>query len=292
MRLVTFVRAGQPPRLGAWLTRDEHNYVLDLQQAQPDIPGEMLAFLNAGEKARALAQAACAAPPPTSLWPEASVTLQAPVLRPGKIVCVGHNYVGHIGQGRTEPPAYPTLFCKTVNTISGPDAPIVIPRVSQQVDFEAELAVIIGRRGRYVPEAQALEYVAGYSIFNDVSARDYQKRTTQWMVGKSFDTFGPLGPALVTPDEIPDPQALELVLTLNGVERQRTNTRYFIFSVAYLIAYLSAVMTLEPGDVLATGTPAKLEAPPGTPPFMQAGDVVQITIDRLGCLTNPVVAEA
>jgi 2-keto-4-pentenoate hydratase/2-oxohepta-3-ene-1,7-dioic acid hydratase in catechol pathway len=136
-----------------------------------------------------------------------------------------------------------------------------------------------------------LDYVAGYSIFNDVSARDYQKRTSQWMIGKSFDTFGPFGPALVTTDEIPNPHELELTLTLNNLERQHTNTRRMIFSIPTLIAYLSKVMTLEPGDVISTGTPAKINGEPGVPIFMKPGDIVTIRIERIGELVNPVVAE-
>ena len=159
------------------------------------------------------------------------------------------------------------------------------------MDFEAELAVVIGRGGRCIPEAEAMDHVAGYTIANDVSARDYQKRTSQWMIGKAFDSFCPLGPALVTADEVPDPYTLELVLTLNGAERQRANTADLIFSIAFLISYLSAVMSLEPGDLILTGTPAKLPSGPETPAFMRPGDIVEITIDRLGTLRNPVVAE-
>jgi acylpyruvate hydrolase len=158
------------------------------------------------------------------------------------------------------------------------------------VDFEAELAVVIGRLCRKISESAATDCVAGYTIFNDVSARDFQNRTSQWMLGKAFDTFGPMGPAIVTRDEIPDPHALDLALTLNGVERQRSNTRHFIFSIPFLISYISRVMTLEPGDVIATGTPAKL---PGAGPkaYMQPGDVVSITIEGIGSLTNPIASD-
>jgi acylpyruvate hydrolase len=160
------------------------------------------------------------------------------------------------------------------------------------VDYEAELAVVIGKRCHHVSQAQALEYVAGYTIFNDVSSRDFQKRTSQWMIGKSFDTFGPMGPWLVTADEIADPGQLEMSLTLNGLELQRTNTRHMIFSVPFIIAYLSEVMTLEAGDLISTGTPAKTPLAKTIPPFMKAGDRVAITIEKLGELANPVVAEA
>ena len=166
----------------------------------------------------------------------------------------------------------------------------MIPAVTEQVDYEAELAVVIGKRAVRVPEERAFEYVAGYTIFNDVSARDYQKRTSQWMLGKCFDTFGPMGPVLVTADEIPDPHDLELSLTLNGLELQRTSTRQMIFSIPYLIAYISAVMTLEPGDLISTGTPAKTELAKSIPPFMKPGDEVCIRISRIGELINPVTA--
>jgi acylpyruvate hydrolase len=225
------------------------------------------------------------------LIPGREVTLLAPIPRPGKILCVGHNYRGHIGVGRSEPPEVPNIFCKTANTIIGPADPIALPPLTAQLDYEAELAVIIGRGGRYIPEASAMDHVAGYAAFNDVSARDIQKRTSQWMLGKSFDTFGPLGPALVTTDEIPDPHCLDLELTVNGVPKQRANTRDLIFSVPFLVAYLSAVLTLEPGDVIATGTPAKLPGAADPQVFLQPGDVVRVTIEKVGSLENPVVAE-
>jgi acylpyruvate hydrolase len=218
------------------------------------------------------------------------VTLLAPIPRPDKIICIGHNYQGHIGIGKTELPEYPNLFCKTVNTITGHNHPILLPPVTQQVDFEAELMAVIGKRAHLVTEEEAQTCIAGYTIFNDVSARDYQKRTNQWMLGKSFDTFGPMGQALVTPDEIPDPYALDLELTVNGVPQQRVNTKDMIFSVPYLISYISQVMTLEVGDVIATGTPSKLPeaADAERKRFLQSGDVVEIKIEKLGVLRNTV----
>jgi 2-keto-4-pentenoate hydratase/2-oxohepta-3-ene-1,7-dioic acid hydratase in catechol pathway len=290
MHLVTFSNQGQT-RLGARVVRDERRYVIDLPAAQPDLPGEMIAFLKAGKPALQLAQQALYTAPDRALQPEEDIRLLAPVERPGKIICLGHNYFDHMGIGRTEPPEFPTFFCKTVNTIIGSGEPIVLPRVSVQVDYEAELAVVIGRRARHVSIDQALDFVAGYSIFNDVSARDYQKRTSQWMIGKSFDTFGPFGPALITTDEIPNPHELELTLTHNDLERQHTNTRHMIFSIPMLIAYLSEVMMLEPGDVISTGTPAKINGEPGVSIFLKPGDTITIRIEKIGELINPVVAE-
>jgi acylpyruvate hydrolase len=275
MQLITFSHHNRS-RLGAMLALDGQEYVLDLGLARPDLPAEMVELLQLGEAALTSARRALASPDRSWLVPRAEVTLLAPIWRPGKIVCLGHNYYDHMGIGKTEPPEYPTFFCKTINTVIGPDQAIVIPRVTGQVDYEAELAVVIGKRARHVAQEHALDFVAGYTIFNDVSARDYQKRTSQWMIGKSFDTFGPMGPALVTADEILDPHRLELSLTLNGLEMQRTNTRNMIFSIPFVIANLSAVMTLEPGDVISTGTPAKTEIARSLQPFMKPGDTVRL----------------
>jgi len=207
MKLVTFSHGGRTA-IGAIVAPDRRA-ILDLNCADPRLPTDMIAFLAAGPAAQEVARALVAAPDARYLVPEDEVKLLAPVPRPGKF--------DHMEQGRTEPPEFPTLFCKTVNTVIGPGQPVVMPGVSTQVDYEAELAVVIGTRGRNITEHAALQMVAGYTIFNDVSARDYQKRTSQWMLGKSFDTFGPMGPTLVTADEVGDPQTLELSLTLNGL---------------------------------------------------------------------------
>jgi acylpyruvate hydrolase len=204
---------------------------------------------------------------------------------------MGHNYQGHIGIGRTEAPEYPNLFLKSTNTVIGHGQSIVIPPTTTEVDYEAEFMAVIGRKAYQVDQQEAERCIAGYTIFNDVSARDYQKRSSQWMLGKSFDTFGPMGPALVTPDDIPDPYDLDLVLTVNGIPQQRTNTRDLIFNVPYLIAYISQVMTLEPGDVIATGTPAKLPEASQPKRYLQPGDLIEITIDKLGKLNNPVISQ-
>lgn len=283
MRLVTFLHHNQP-RLGALLD----DSILDLNQANPDIPADIFLLLSAGASALDLAREALAEANPAALVPASAATLLAPIPRPGKILCIGHNYKGHIGIGKTEIPEHPNFFCKTANVITGPLNPIFIPRITSQVDYEAELAVIIGKRGRDIPEAEALDYVAGYSIFNDVSARDVQKRTSQWFLGKSFDSFGPLGPALVTKDEIPDPHSLALELTVNGIPKQRAHTSDLIFSIPFLVSYLSRVMTLDPGDIIATGTPAKLPEAANPQRFLEPGDIVSITIQNLGTLSNPV----
>ncbi len=298
MRLVTFVYQGQQA-IGAQIGAAQGCAaqgcaaqgcagIFDFRRISPELPADMMDFLAIGPDGLARARAALSTIDESQLVPESSVTLLAPVLRPGKILCVGHNYKGHIGIGRSELPEYPNMFCKTANTIAGPNQPIRIPRVTQQVDYEAELAVIIGRPGRDIAESDAMQHVAGYSIFNDVSARDYQKRTSQWLLGKSFDTFGPLGPALVTTDEVPDPHCLGFELTVNGEPKQRANTSDIIFSVPFLVSYLSQVMPLEPGDIIATGTPAKLPEAANPQVFLKPGDVVEIKMDKLGTLTNPV----
>lgn len=287
MRLMTFRNQGQA-RAGAQVITANGAFILDLNKAQPALPAELSLLLEAGPAALDLAKAAVAEARVEALLPETSVSLLAPIRRPGKIVCMGHNYRGHIGKGRVDIPEFPNMFCKTANTIIGHQQPILLPQVSQQVDYEAELAVIIGKGGHNIPESEALQYVAGFSIFNDVSARDYQNRGSQWMLGKSFDTFGPLGPALVTLDEVPDPYDLDLELTVNGILCQRTNTSNLIFRIPFLVSYLSQVMTLDPGDIIATGTPAKLPEAADPKRFLVDGDVVEITIEKLGTLTNTV----
>jgi 2-keto-4-pentenoate hydratase/2-oxohepta-3-ene-1,7-dioic acid hydratase in catechol pathway len=176
--------------------------------------------------------------------------------------------------------------------VIGPGEPIELPSITNQVDYEAELGVVIGRRARRVAEANALSYVGGYAPFNDVSARDFQHRTSQWTIGKTFDTFAPIGPALVTADEVPDPQALDIRTVIGDEVLQSSNTRQMIFSVAQLIAYLSAVMTLEPGDILATGTPSGVGGARKPPRFLKAGETVRVELSSLGTLENPVVAGA
>lgn len=287
MQLVTFQNQGQI-RLGAQVFRDGSEYILDLNREQPDIPSDLLLFLRAGDPAMEKANKAIALVDKSHLIPKNECTLLAPLNHPGKILCVGHNYKGHIGKGREDPPEFPNMFSKTANTIIGHLQPIIIPALTSQVDYEAELMIVIGKTVQHVSINEAQTYVAGYTIFNDVSARDYQKRTSQWLLGKSFDTFGPMGPALVTTDEIPDPHCLVLELTVNGVPGQYANTRDLIFSVPYLVSYLSNVMTLDPGDVIATGTPAKLSEASNPIRFLESGDVVRITIEKIGLLENPV----
>ena len=213
-----------------------------------------------------------------------------PIDRPGKIVCVGLNYRDHADEQGTALPEAPLLFAKWQNALIGPGEPIVIPPIVTKCDFEAELGVVIGQRVRDVSAENALEAVAGYVCVNDVSARDLQFADGQWTRGKSPDTFCPVGPRLVPRDEVPDPQALTIRAILNGETVQDSNTSNMVFGVAEVIAYVTQTITLEPGDLIATGTPAGVGAFRKPPLFMQPGDEITIEIQGLGSLTNPVVA--
>ncbi len=218
------------------------------------------------------------------------VKIEAPILKPNKIICVGHNYREHILEMKRELPKFPVIFAKFNNTIIGPEDDIPLPPITDQLDYEAEFAFVIGKRARNVSQAEALEYVAGYTIVNDVTARDLQRRTLQWLQGKTLDGSAPMGPWLVTKDEIPNPHELEIVLTVNGEERQRSNTKNLVFNVHYLVEFLSNIMTLEPGDVVCTGTPGGVGVARDPQVFLQDGDVVRIEVDRIGVLENKVKA--
>jgi 2-keto-4-pentenoate hydratase/2-oxohepta-3-ene-1,7-dioic acid hydratase in catechol pathway len=214
-----------------------------------------------------------------------------PVPHPPKILCVGRNYAEHAREGGSEPPELPIFFGRFPHSLLGPGEPYVVPSVSPQVDFEGELAAVIGKRGHAILEAKALDHVAGYTIFNDISIRDFQRRTSQWMLGKNFDRSGPLGPALVTRDEIPDPQDLQLTVDVSGERMQEAHTGIMIFSVAHLVAYVSQALTLEPGDVIATGTPSGVGFARKPPRWLRAGDTVRVSITGLGVLETPIVAD-
>ncbi len=288
MRLVTFVHNGAE-RLGALVARQNQEFVVDLNAADPNIPGDMIAFLKAGHAASRQAQHVIDRA--ESGLALSALKLKAPVPRPGKIICIGLNYSDHAREANLPIPEYPVVFSKYNNTVIGPGDAIVLPRASQEVDYEAELGFVIGRRGHHIPEHEALSYVAGYLAVNDVSARDFQRRTSQWTIGKVFDTFAPMGPALVTADEVPDPHQLAIRLTLDGEVMQDSSTSNLIFNIPQLVASLSEVMTLEAGDVVSTGTPPGVGMARKPPRYMRAGEVVSIHIERVGTLTNPVVAE-
>jgi 2-keto-4-pentenoate hydratase/2-oxohepta-3-ene-1,7-dioic acid hydratase in catechol pathway len=212
-----------------------------------------------------------------------------PIERPGKIVCVGLNYRDHAIESGLELPTRPLLFAKWQSSLIGPGEPIVLPPVSSEVDFEAELGVIIGERARGVSVERALEHVAGYICVNDVSARDVQMGDGQWTRGKSFDTFCPVGPAMLPASEVPDPQALAIRCLVNGEPLQDSSTAEMVFGVAELLAFISEAITLEPGDLIATGTPAGVGFARTPPVFLSAGDEITVEIEGIGALTNSVV---
>jgi len=217
--------------------------------------------------------------------------LPAPILRPPKIVCIGLNYRDHAAESKMAIPEVPTVFSKFQTAVTGHRHPVVLPRNSAKPDYEAEFAVVIGKGGRHIAEERWREHVFGYTMLNDVSARDFQMATSQWMMGKTFDTFAPFGPAIVTADEIADPHNLAISLTLSGELMQSSNTSNLIFKLPRLVAYLSSVFTLEPGDVIATGTPAGVGFARKPPRWLRPGDEMTVRVEGLGELVNPVVAE-
>ncbi len=280
MRLVTFT-TGTGSRAGL-VSGDR---IIDLAAAGYS---DVLSFLEAGDVAVAAANDLAANPGETIR--RADVTLQAPIPVPPKFICIGLNYRDHAIESGMDIPTTPIVFTKYSNAVTGPGQPIELPPVSNQVDYEAEFAFVIGKRGKNIPAEKWEEHVFGYTIVHDVSARDYQLATSQWTIGKTFDTFGPMGPELVAKDEIPDPHNLRISLELNGQVLQDSNTKQFIFDIPALIEYLSKVMTLVPGDIVSTGTPPGVGMARKPPIFMKPGDDVAISIEGIGELRNPVVA--
>ena len=294
MRIATFEYDGKQ-LLGAVL----EDRVLDLA-ASAKASGEdaslfatMQSFLLAGPTAHAVAQKLTASGPnrPES-YALQSVQFRAPVPHPGKIVAVGLNYRDHSLEQGIDPPSAPILFAKFSTSIAGPADPIVLPNGDAQVDYEAELAVVIGRRCKGATSSNAMDCVSGYMALNDVSARKWQFADKQWVRGKSCDTFCPTGPWLTTRDEIADPHTLNICTRVNGVTLQDSNTKLLIFRIPELIAYISASITLEPGDIIATGTPEGVGVFRKPPIFLKPGDVVEVEVEKLGVLKNPVVASA
>jgi 2-keto-4-pentenoate hydratase/2-oxohepta-3-ene-1,7-dioic acid hydratase in catechol pathway len=284
MRLVTFTHAGST-RIGVQVD----GQVVDLAAAAPELPREMCAFLAAGQ--RALDAARAATENGRARLGAGEVRIGAPILRPPKILAVGLNYADHVRETGREAPKVPMIFNKQSTAVTGSGAPVHVPRVSDKVDWEGELAFVIGRRCRHVPRDRAASVIAGYTIVNDVSVRDWQHRVPTFTMGKSFDTHCPLGPAIVTADEVGDPHALDLRTWVNDDLRQSSNTRELIFDCFYLVEHLSTAFTLEPGDVVSTGTPSGVGAAMNPPTFLKAGDTVRVVIDKLGELRNPVIAE-
>jgi acylpyruvate hydrolase len=315
MRLVTYHREGQA-RTGAQIDgqiidlnrayramlRDGSNDE-ELAVADARVPTDMIGLLQGGETSLRAARDALAfigsqfeagnrvGRLDGIVFACDQISLLSPVLRPGKVICLGLNYRDHAAEAGMAVPDYPILFHKVAGSLIGHNQSIIVPRISSQIDYEGELAVIIGKRGKYITEQNALAYIAGYCVANDVSARDLQFRTSQWTSGKMLDTFGPLGPALVTKDEVPDPHTLAIKTILNGQVMQDSSTAHMLFRIPQIIKYISEIVTLEAGDVIMTGTPPGIGSTRKPQVFMKSGDTVTVEIERLGILTNPLVGE-
>jgi len=288
MRLVTFEVHGAA-RAGAVRTTDKGQLeVVDLCAQDPRLPHSVKSLLD---QEPATWQAVRRTGESGSAVPLESVRLLPPVLDPQKIICVGLNYADHAAETGAKPGDEPVIFCKFPTALRGPDQPIELPPESSEVDYEAELVVVIGRRARRINRQKAWEHIAGYACGHDVSARDWQKGKPggQWLLGKSFDSFAPLGPWLATPDEIPNPGNLSIELRLNGEVMQRSNTSQLSFPIDYLVSYLSHVCTLLPGDLIYTGTPPGVGMARRPPVFLKPGDVTEVSIAGLGTLQNPVI---
>lgn len=267
-------------------------YLLDIHATEANLPANVRQLLEGGPEVLQ-AVAALADRPNATKVAVAKARFHAPVADPRKIICVGLNYKDHAAESGAPIPKDPVLFSKYATALIGHGEAIVLPRVSQEVDYEAEFVIVVGKKGRHLTPANALDHVAGYTVGHDVSARDWQlkKDGKQWMVGKTFDTFAPAGPYLVTRDEVPDPQSLAISLKLNGQVMQNSNTKQMIFSVVELMVYLSQVFTVEPGDLIYTGTPPGVGLARKPPVFLKDGDVAEVEIEGLGVLRNPVVQE-
>ncbi|MFW6303702.1 MAG: fumarylacetoacetate hydrolase family protein [Candidatus Sumerlaeota bacterium] len=302
MRLVYFsITADGAPRLGVetplGIMEAEtvcRLYCLSHSVEISALPGSPLEYLNADDSVQILLRKASDwamdndSEYPTVLSSADRVTLLAPIPRPGKIICVGHNYRDHCVEQNAPIPKEPVIFAKFPSCVQYPGADVVRPAVTREMDYEAELGVVIGRAARNVTREDALDYVGGYVNLNDVTARDLQRRDTQWIRAKSADTFAPMGPCLVTPEDFNDPQEKKIQMRLNGKVMQDSNTSEMIFSVARLIEYISQFTTLEPGDVIATGTPPGVGGHREPPVFLDGGDVMEVEVEGLGVLRNTV----
>lgn len=276
------VRFGEPDREKPGLL-DEEGRIRSLESQVSDLSGETL-FPESLERLAGLEI--------EDLPIVENVRFGPCVANVGKIICIGKNYADHAAETGSTVPIEPTIFMKATSAITGPYDEVVIPHGSEQTDWEVELAVVIGKPVKYVSEAEALDYLAGYCVLNDVSERSYQKeRAGQWTKGKSCDTFAPLGPWLVTKDEVPDPQNLDLWLEVDGERRQASNTRHMVFGVAFLVSYLSEFLSLHPGDIISTGTPSGVGLGMNPPTFLQPGQTMRLSVEGLGVQELRVVAE-
>ena len=283
MKLATFTYQGAT-RIG--IVNGEA--ILDLTAAAPELPSEMVAFLEAGGSALERARKAASS---ADGIPLGQVKLEAPIRRPPEFLAIGLNYADHIAESGMKKPEFPLFFNKQSSCVTGPYDPIHRPRVSTQLDYEGELGFVIGQRCKNVPRDRAHEVIAGFIVVDDVSVRDWQFKAQTMTLGKSFDTHGPIGPWIVTPDEVGDPHALDLKTWVNGELRQHSNTRHLVFDCYAQVETLSTVFTLEPGTIVSTGTPGGVAFAMKPPRFLKAGDLVRIEIERVGAIENRVIEE-
>ncbi len=285
MKFLTFLHQG-----GTRIGLQVHDSVIDLNAHTAELPTDLGAALAAGVNLQEVAQQALASNAPRLSLAELEL---APVVpSPGKIICLGLNYEDHAAESKRDRPDYPWFFLRSATSLMAHNAPALLPRVSERFDWEAELAVVIGKRCKHLTYDNALDAVFGYSCFNDISVRDYQRKSPQWTIGKNFDATGGFGPVLVTADELPaGARELRIQCRVNGAIMQDANTSDMIFDVAETLRLITEGLTLEPGDVVVMGTPAGVGQARTPPVFMKDGDVVEVEIEKVGLLRNPVVAE-
>jgi 2-keto-4-pentenoate hydratase/2-oxohepta-3-ene-1,7-dioic acid hydratase in catechol pathway len=262
--------------------------IIDLKKVDPDLPRDMIGLMNQWPAVRGTVERAATRKADIA---QSAVKLEAPVQRPGKVLAIGLNYADHIAESGQPTPPEQVWFSKAVTSIHAPFEAVQLPKVSMLLDYEAELVAVIGKRCKHVPKEKAHEVIFGYCAGNDVTVRDWQFKTPQWVLGKSFDTHAPIGPWIVTPDEIGDPHALGIRAFVNGEKRQDSNTKHLVFNVFDQIAHISKAMTLEPGDVIFTGTPGGVGVAMKPPSFLKAGDVTRIEIDKIGAIEATVAPE-
>ncbi len=289
MRLFSYQDSNKNKRVGLLRDKDSNEFI-DLSATDASLPNtllEIIASSHAMEHIAALAKNSAAV-----IQSIQGVNFIPLIDRPGKIVCLGLNYADHAAEGGHSRPEYPAFFMRGPSSLAAHLQPLIRPKVSDKFDYEAELAFVVGKKARHLTAANALEYVAGYSAFNDGSLRDYQRKSTQWTIGKNFDATGGFGPWLVTPDELPPAaDGLRIQSRLNGQIMQDANTKNFLWGIVETLVLITECMTLEPGDVVITGTPAGVGYARKPPVFMQAGDTIEIEIDGVGILSNPIVDE-
>lgn len=283
MKLVTFTDTA-----GTRIGLAVDSGIVDLKKADPDLPRDMIGLMNQWPAVRGAVERAATRKADVA---QSAVKLEAPVQRPGKVFAIGLNYADHIAESGQPTPTEQVWFTKAVTSIHAPFEPVQLPKVSMLLDYEAELVAVIGKRCKHVPKEKAHEVIFGYCAGNDVTVRDWQFKTPQWVLGKSFDTHAPIGPWIVTPDEVGDPHALGVRAFVNGEKRQDSNTKHLVFNIFDQVAHISKAMTLEPGDIIFTGTPGGVGVAMKPPQFLKAGDVTRIEIDRIGAIEATVAPE-